>query len=1615
MAVKPMLDDVELQQVQEVEAEEQETLAQQSVPALDGDFLQDLGRRATRLSVSGVLSDDHAGEGLKKLREKFQTAAPVPFTADIAAATKVDKVLIEEIGVREVAGKPARFEYAFTLREFVPPPQPKVEPPPPPPPPPPSVDTGTLAVEVIVEGQPNFDFSTVTVSVDGTKDDGSPFSKTLANRANNVWTEDKMPPGQYTARAVVTDPPMSGSAGAAVRRGQTTKVTITLKAGPPVAVTFVVHFKFDKAFVEPCMLEVLKHVTDFATAHPDRKLLIVGHTDLVGSDDYNQSLSERRGRAVFAALTFGRDQAGAVAEWNVLRRRATGALPSVSDTWGTREYQYMLQDLGYYSGAIDEQHGPETDVAVRSFQQDQSLPVTGLVDDVTWSALIQAYLGQEPLSVPESQFFRNAANGCDGGIVKWLGCGEKDPVKNTQDAWRPNRRCEMLFVNADHIPCQVAKPVTFDLPAPGAGGTSWCLGPGDPKQRCCFTARKEPQPGKFLIQPVDPSTVVISGTITFEDGTPAANLDFVLTAPDGEYMNGERPTGRPIPGRTGDDGSFSFPGNPKHPGICTLEVLGPFLARSAEDPPDSEHETVVCFALTAGAATPTAPAAGVTQAPRANVSQAARGARAVVNPPPKAPVNPTIALASPAVLVKKPHTSPARQKVTLRTSTKFPRPGTFTRSSANIRFFTAASGGTEITFDGTDNVFTGAQLSAGVQLFAEAAAASAGPNDVTLTLALSPGAIPVGAPATATMTAVQLDLDIFMSRTAAGVDPAPLPQPTGPPAPGTTPTDKWFGGRFAHVQDAGNHHGRALMTVKVQPAGFAGDLVLRNVTVSGDTIGALDSKVRLFDNENPTAGETAKANPFQFNATTVPAGGLKVFAQGRGVSGALRDTGFQLGLRAVENDGDRTRLTVVQFSHLVADVPSTSANTPRVHPPVPASAVNSPVARHTFDITNFAEDFAAASTLVLVENSVVAGDLVNLSVRVAPAGVPVRWGVQRDTTAVTGDNAAIIGLNPGRPVPTLAPNAANPLQATLLADNTGSFFIRPFIDCNGNNAYDLGIDKEPFIVTNLVLIRSQGVANSSVANPPANVTTLRAGTLTAVPTPALATTAGFDLTTGNVPAAPGGNTFANPTVSAIHNDATILVIGGGAAGRRGLDRLMAGWVQSELPVATSPTVPPGEDVVAGYDDIAPPPPTRTHQRVSIWRAPGGPATFLPGGAAPSVLAGPFLDVSVLAAAGTGGNTAVGTEGAAGPPVVPPGPPGPPPQPGVTKTPVAPPGVGEQWRVHMWDSPGDVVPAAHGGFPGTLLRYHFNLNFRTDLCVWTNVTGVPGATPDAACRLYSSVQSNTWAIQFNVDVALAPPARPTLSSVAGGPLAPRTDFVQVTYVNAAGETTASAEGSVALAAGRRLVVTSPPASGSATGYNIYVGTTAGSETRQNAAPVPIGTNFTEPLTGLVAGAVPPTTDTSGGLAAPGAAALTSSAAAATTFFAQVTYVNARGETTVSAEASLAVPAGRLLVVTSPRAFGDATGYNVYISAATGTETKQSAAATAIGTNFTMPATGLVAGAAPPAANTTGRPALANSVTLTRDGAPTRLASPVQGSGLEVRGPAGLSVLATDART
>lgn len=62
-------------------------------------------------------------------------------------------------------------------------------------------------------------------------------------------------------------------------------------------------FDTDKATLRPLAREKLAKVAGIVSGHPSLRLDVEGHTDSVGTDEYNQKLSERRGEAVREYLT----------------------------------------------------------------------------------------------------------------------------------------------------------------------------------------------------------------------------------------------------------------------------------------------------------------------------------------------------------------------------------------------------------------------------------------------------------------------------------------------------------------------------------------------------------------------------------------------------------------------------------------------------------------------------------------------------------------------------------------------------------------------------------------------------------------------------------------------------------------------------------------------------------------------------------------------------------------------------------------------------------------------------------------------------------------------------------------------------------------------------------------------------------------------------------------------------------------------------------------------------------------------------------------------------------------------------------------------------------------
>lgn len=69
-----------------------------------------------------------------------------------------------------------------------------------------------------------------------------------------------------------------------------------------------VNFAFDSYKVSPTYANEIKKVAEFMAAYPNYKVLLMGHTDSLGKESYNQKLSEKRAMAVKNALVgFGVD------------------------------------------------------------------------------------------------------------------------------------------------------------------------------------------------------------------------------------------------------------------------------------------------------------------------------------------------------------------------------------------------------------------------------------------------------------------------------------------------------------------------------------------------------------------------------------------------------------------------------------------------------------------------------------------------------------------------------------------------------------------------------------------------------------------------------------------------------------------------------------------------------------------------------------------------------------------------------------------------------------------------------------------------------------------------------------------------------------------------------------------------------------------------------------------------------------------------------------------------------------------------------------------------------------------------------------------------------------
>ena len=184
-------------------------------------------------------------------------------------------------------------------------------------------------------------------------------------------------------------------------------------------------FDTSKAFPlpSPSLLAGLRGLKALYDENPNSILLIVGHCDTAGSQDYNDKLSLERADAMKAYLTDDVDA------WVAF----FGTDRPVEKRWGSNEDTLML-------GAQ-----PDSDELLRApdpllaFQNSRGLTASGKVDDATRRELIKGYMSQDGTTLP-----------ADVEVVVH-GAGENFPAEPTPDNTEngANRRVELFFFDAE--------------------------------------------------------------------------------------------------------------------------------------------------------------------------------------------------------------------------------------------------------------------------------------------------------------------------------------------------------------------------------------------------------------------------------------------------------------------------------------------------------------------------------------------------------------------------------------------------------------------------------------------------------------------------------------------------------------------------------------------------------------------------------------------------------------------------------------------------------------------------------------------------------------------------------------------------------------------------------------------------------------------------------------------------------------------------------------------------------------------------------------------------------------------------------------------------------------
>jgi outer membrane protein OmpA-like peptidoglycan-associated protein len=235
-----------------------------------------------------------------------------------------------------------------------------------------------------------------------------------------------------------------------------------------------VHFHFDSAVLMPDFgkadaaggasddqnkvtgLGAVRAVYRHAEADKSRKLLIAGHTDRSGGEDYNVKLSQQRADNVLHLLLGNRPEWVAISD----KQHTTEDIQQI--------LKWVDSTLGWDCdpGAVDNKPGAATTGATKRFQKRYNLELgkaiaeDGACGPQTWGAFFDVYLKVlAQISDTDEQGLKAQQQAIAGRFVdggrKAVGCGENHPLTANTVANRRSqidRRVEVLYFDPGEEP-----------------------------------------------------------------------------------------------------------------------------------------------------------------------------------------------------------------------------------------------------------------------------------------------------------------------------------------------------------------------------------------------------------------------------------------------------------------------------------------------------------------------------------------------------------------------------------------------------------------------------------------------------------------------------------------------------------------------------------------------------------------------------------------------------------------------------------------------------------------------------------------------------------------------------------------------------------------------------------------------------------------------------------------------------------------------------------------------------------------------------------------------------------------------------------------------------------